>query len=83
VDRVKLGDLVVKKQRWSIDSNILGLVLGRGHAPSEWVVMWTLGTSEVQLKLHLESALLVVSDDVYIDVSRRTMNTGESCGGRK
>lgn len=52
------GELVVRKQRWHVDANLLGIVIGKEN--DSWLVLWTTGDRQSKFQWHLPEALLVV-----------------------
>ena len=68
-DELQPGELVVRRIRWGVDAQQLGLVIGRS-SDSEWLVMWMID-SAIRFKLHNPDALMVVNDDNLPQVGKR------------
>lgn len=66
---LKPGDLVVRKQRWSIDASLIGIVIGEENG--SWLVLWTLSDKRNEFKWHLGDALLVIDALNVPEVSER------------
>jgi hypothetical protein len=64
------GDLVVRRVRWSVASQQIGLVLGSGTEADTWLVMWSEGEM-VKFDHHLGNALLAVTDETLVSVKER------------
>jgi hypothetical protein len=52
------GSLVVRKQRWHVDANLMGIVIGQEN--DSWLVLWTTGDRRSEFKWHVGDALLVI-----------------------
>jgi len=55
---LKPGELVVRKQRWHVDANLMGIVIGKDD--DSWLVLWTLEDCRTEFKWHLGDALQVI-----------------------
>lgn len=54
-----LGALVVKKSRWDISSNLVGVVVAKSTSiDNGWVVLWTQNEASYKLQEHIAEALL-------------------------
>jgi len=70
---IKPGELVVRKQRWHVDANLMGIVIGQEN--DSWLVLWTTGDRRSEFKWHLGDALLVVDfGNVPGIAGRRTLH---------
>jgi len=58
MEKIVPGDLVVRRIRWHVDANLMGLVIGRENG--SWLVLWTTGDQRSEFKWHLPDALQVV-----------------------
>jgi hypothetical protein len=72
---IQPGELVVRKLRWKVDANLMGIVIGHDAAEDErersWLVLWTMGDRRVEFKWHLADALLVVDETNAAGLSGR------------
>jgi hypothetical protein len=66
-----LGQLVVLRTRWNINSGDIGIVVSKEDFPDDrLVVMWT--TSDgIKLKVHIQDALLPVTNITIEKIKER------------
>jgi hypothetical protein len=66
-----LGQLVVLRTRWNINSGDIGIVVSKEDFPDDrLVVMWT--TSDgIKLKVHIQDALLPVTNITIDKIKER------------
>jgi hypothetical protein len=67
---LKPGELVVKRIRWQVDADLMGLVIGR-DAEDNWLVLWTTGDKQTKFKWHLADALQVIDLNNVPSVAER------------
>ena len=65
------GELVVRRVRWQVDADLMGLVIGNTQGARGVLVMWTTGDQRVKFSWHLEDALLAVHPDNLSEVRSR------------
>lgn len=66
---LKPGELVVRRVRWHVDANLMGLVIGEENG--SWLVLWTTGDRSSEFKWHLPDALQVVDLSNVPNISGR------------
>ena len=72
MDRVLLpGELVVKRIRWSVDAQHVGIILGT-CGKEEWLVMWTTDDNHIRFDVHITDALLTVDDTSLKEIMDRS-----------
>ena len=55
------GELVIKRVRWQVDADLMGIVIGQDQEPvPRWLVLWTTGDRRVRFKWHLPDSLQVI-----------------------
>ena len=59
---MKVGDLVIPRVPWGMNSNRIGLVIEKSldHG-NGWIVLWT-KINGYQLQCHIDDALLVIAE---------------------
>ena len=69
---MKVGTLVIKRSRWGINSQIIGVVVDKSYKKNDsWLVLWTLEKG-YKLQEHISSALLDLSDEDDNKIKLRT-----------
>lgn len=68
--RLQPGELVVRRIRWGVHAQQLGLVIGCVGF-DEWLVMWVIDSPGLRFDMHLGDALLVIDDDNMAHVGDR------------
>lgn len=76
MDQLK-GQLVVLKTRWNIQSNRVGIILGKVEDTKDVVVvMWTdVSNGGIKIKSHLMDALIQVNDVTSERLKERICDT--------
>lgn len=72
---MNIGALVVKRSRWGINSQIIGIIVDKSYKKNDcWLVLWTLAKS-YKLQEHMGSALLDLSEtaDDYVKLRTQTV----------
>lgn len=75
------GELVVRRVRWKIGSDLIGIVIGNTQESAELpdlkdvLVMWTKEDRRIEFSWHLADALLVV-DSTNMGVVRQRCGLG-------
>lgn len=66
-----LGQLVVLRTRWNINSGDIGIVVSKEDFPDDrLVVMWT-NSDGIKLKVHIQDALLPVTNITIDKIKER------------
>lgn len=66
-----IGQLVVLRSRWNINSFRIGIVVGQEASPSDILhVMWTTEDG-VKIKFHLQDAVIPVTDYTVDKIEER------------
>lgn len=57
---MNVGDLVITKQRWGLDSQRLGIIVERTSTGDDtWLILWSTKMS-YKLKEHIGEALIII-----------------------
>jgi hypothetical protein len=67
---IRPGELVVKRVRWQVGADLMGLVIGNTGLDM-WLVMWTTDDQRIRFKWHLADALMVIDPNNVASVKRR------------
>lgn len=70
-----IGALVVKKLRWGVNSQLIGLIVSKSKDKDVWLVLWTLGDKKYKIQEHLEDALLDLHCMHDVEISKRPLIT--------
>lgn len=70
LEKPYIGDLVARRQRWIIDAQLIGLVIGIENTKElfsdasveMYLVLWTKDDKYPMFKWHLKSSLVVIDD---------------------
>lgn len=69
------GMLVVKRVRWKVDANQVGIIVSRNLdavPTADWLVMWSSSVhGHPRLRWHVADALLVVGSDTLEELRKR------------
>jgi len=69
------GMLVVTRNRWSLRSNFLGLIVGSGVHDNDnsmlWLVLWTVSGEHTKLDWHVDDALTPVVEETIEMIKKR------------
>ena len=66
-----VGQLVVLRSRWSLGSKRLGIVIDCSENSDELTVMWTISRDKIDIRIHIQDALLPVADLTVSKIKER------------